>query len=259
MASNPLSVGPGAPIEFKDNNSSLFMRPSGSGGIVAVDANNVPVDLIASPGNAPGALMARSASLMGGLAFGYFFDDLNEQTLTNWTTLGTPVLDATHGFGVWTCVNTNNTLALKTLAAVVNPSVTPWHFACRMRIATAPGAAEIKTAALRNSGGNDYAMVGVLGATSTTKFVFRVNTAGAPSNALSTVNLDTTNFHVCEMWFDGVNVYGSVDGEMPVLVCGAALCPTVFLSDTFGVFAAAGGALGMYVDYFYSAAARTAT
>lgn len=200
-------------------------------------------------------------TVLGSADFGWFFDDFEAQTLNNWSVLGPPVQDLTHGFGVWSCVNTNTFIAFKTaVVAVFNPSVTPWHFGGRMRLATAPGAGEAKGFSFDSGAGNDMIRVGLNGASSTTKFSFAITKAAALQPvALSTISTDATTFHYMEMWFDGTSVWGSVDNETPVLVGTAANLPTIAMFDRWGTHTAAGGTLGAYYDWFYSAAARTAT
>lgn len=248
------------PETFADDSGVSMLRRIG--GVLQKSDDNGATFAPLNPNPVPlTTILERSRRIMGA-DFGFNFDDLEDQTLARWSAVGGAIAgDATHGFGVWTFVNTNTTIIFKSGPfVVVNPRVTPWHIAGRMRLATAPGAGEIKAVTLDNNTANGSMRVGLIGPTSTTKFVFAItDQAGTLVTALSSVNLDTTNFHTVELWCDGVNVYGSVDGETPVLVCPAAGCPNNACGERTGVILAAGAALGLYVDYVYAAAARTAT
>jgi hypothetical protein len=263
MGNDSPFISPGNPARFLDNSgesrldrvNGVLAKSDDGGGTYSPLGGGSGF----AAGSAEAALTARSASIMGSNSWAYEFDDFEAHTLNRWSVLGPPVQDATHGFGVWTCVNTNTFIGFKTIVAVANPSVTPWHVAGRMRLATAAGAAEVKGFSL-DSGSADFVRVGLQGAQSTAKFSATITKASVlVASALSTVNVDTTNFHVFELWFDGTSCWMSVDGETPVFVCAAATLPVVALCDRWGTGAAAGGALGAYYDYFYSAAARTAT
>jgi hypothetical protein len=67
---------------------------------------------------------------------------------------------------------------------------------------------------------NQMIGVGIFQDVSATKFSFRVARAGVVVSALSTISISTA-FHKIEIWSDGSSVFGSVDGETPVLVTAA--------------------------------------
>ena len=246
---------------------------------IAADQNGVlyqsikggPFGVLGGAASSELALLARSAGIMGTSEWAANFDDLDDQTTARWSAVGGAITgDATHGFGVWQFVNTNTTILFKSGPfIVVNPRVTPWHIGGRMKLITAPGAGEIKCVSLDNNTANGSMRVGLNGPVSTTKFVFAVtDQAGVLVTALSTVNLDITNFHKVEMWLQndvsltGIvtpTVYGSVDNETPVFVCPGTGCPNNACGERTGVILAAGAAAGLFVDYIYAAAARTAT
>lgn len=207
-------------------------------------------------------LMARTASIIPAGDYMVDFDDLTGAVLaSNWTVGGSPANDLTHGPGVWTFPNTANTYLVKPTATVANGAATRWHAAARVRFPTALSAAERFSFGLCKDGAlTDFAFAGTRQASSGTKFVFSVSKASSVINVLSTVSIDLTNFHVLEVWFDGTNVYGSVDNESPVLVTAAANVPTTVLTPTHWLIATANaGGFSAYIDYLYSAAARTAT
>jgi hypothetical protein len=121
------------------------------------------------------------------------------------------------------------------------------------------GAGDIKGFQFVAVAGNpdtDSVFVGIRQTVSATKFVFSLIKATVVVNALSTVNIDT-NWHKLELWFNGTQVFGSVDGETPVLVGAAANCPTVPMQERHGCDLGAGAAVDQFYDYTYAAAART--
>lgn len=202
-------------------------------------------------------LVVRSSTFMAA-GFARRFDDLNDNTLATWGVVGSVAVDATRGPGVWTFPNTNFTLLINGSPVVANPAATPWHLAGRFKLVTAAAANEVKGVSLGEGSVTSQLHVGLKQAISATKFVFSVTKASAVVSALSTVSLDTTAFHIGELWFDGTSVYGSVDNETPVLVTTAANVPIVVLFERHGTETAAGGADGLLIDYVYFAAGRTA-
>ena len=81
-------VGPNGPIEFKDNNSSSFMQPNGSGAVVLVDATGKPVAGVGSSGDKWDMFKARAQAFMNG--------EFTTQMIDKW---GANTDVATSGFG----------------------------------------------------------------------------------------------------------------------------------------------------------------
>lgn len=252
--------GSGNLATFRDNSGDSFLdRRAGVLSKTDDGVNWTAAGAIA--GYSQDLLAARTSQLLGGALFTANYDELAQQTLLGWSVAGGAIAgDLTHPT-TWSFVNTNTTIMFKAASpTVVLPQTTPWHIAGRIKFVTAIGAGEVKAVSLDNNTANGSVRVGLNGPVSTVKFCFTLTTnAGVAVTALSTVNLDITNFHVVELWFDGVNVWGSVDGEAPVLVGVAANLPSSACFERTGVFAAAGAAVGMFVDFTYAAAQRTAT
>lgn len=206
-------------------------------------------------------LLARSSLIFSGNPFTASFDDLVQATLLGWSVAGGAIAaDLTHASS-YSFVNTNTTIMFKAGSpVVVLPQTTPWHLAGRIKFVTAIGAGEVKCVTLDNNTANGSVRVGLNGPVSTVKFCFTLTTsAGVAVTALSTVNLDITNMHIVEVWMDAsLNVWGSVDGEAPVLVGVAANLPNNACYERTGVIAAAGAAVGMFCDFVYAASQRTA-
>lgn len=207
------------------------------------------------------ALLARSAAFMPS-GWAYRFDDFIKASLgSDWNVNGTWASSAAKGPGVWSALSNATTVIQQSASVtplVANPSVTPWHIGGRMQLVVAVAAGDIKGFALSTlTPATNSVAVGIRQTVSGTKFVFAAIKAGAVVTALSTVSIDT-NFHKMEIWFDGVSMWGSVDGESPVLVTTAANLPIVGLMERHGAEAASGAAADQFFDYAYSAAGRTA-
>jgi hypothetical protein len=228
---------------------------SGVTGLRWVESSEAILDLA--------TLFGMRSDLLLPAGFAAKLDDLD--TVTSLFTLaGSPVADATRGPGVTTFPDTNFTLLLGS-TVIANPAVTGWHIGGRARLLTI-ASGNVKGFSLAEGSVASYLHVGLRESVSATKFVFSVSKAGVAVTALSTVDLDTTNFHVLEMFNDvnGVlgtagNVYGSVDDETPVLVTTSANSPIVALTERHGIELASGGADGLLIDATYYAAGRTTT
>jgi hypothetical protein len=210
-----------------------------------------------------GTLVNRSASIMGANSWAYEFDDLLKNALSSdWSVAGTWAQSTTKGPGVWTATSASPAVLSRTggnPSLTVNPSVTPWHIAGRMLHVVALQVNDQKgicngTVAPNTNGCG----AGIRQGVSPTKYVFWAMKAGVLVSALSTVSIDTTAFHKIELWFDGLNMYGSVDNETPVLVTSAANLPTTATGERHGVEVGTGVGVDQFFDYFYCAAARTA-
>jgi hypothetical protein len=231
-----------------------------SGALNASDDGGVTFYPLGSMGNAMDRLLARSRSVLPA-GYASFFHDFDGVTLLPpWSSAGTPAVDATRGPGVWSMPSTNANVFFKNSTLLVaNPSVTPWHIGGRFLKTVAPTAGNVVGYACTpfGDGVTNTCHVGIVQALSATKYVFRAVKGGATASALSTVSIDT-NFHIVEIWFDGVSMWGSVDNETPVLVTAAANLPTVTSGERFGVETGTGAAVENFFDFAYAAAARTA-
>jgi hypothetical protein len=228
----------------------------------SVSVNGGPYTALAagsSPLGTLGALAARSATVLGTTDFAVVFDELEEPLASGWQVLGTWTASGTKGPGVFGVASANDAVIIRQgLSIVAAPQTTPWHMAGRQQV-LAFGAGDIKGFQFVAVAGNpdtDSVFVGIRQTVSATKFVFSLIKATVVVNALSTVNIDT-NWHKLELWFNGTQVFGSVDGETPVLVGAAANCPTVPMQERHGCDLGAGAAVDQFYDYTYAAAART--
>lgn len=260
-------VGPGNPLVSTDNSgTSLLMRQQGvwqvsnDGGVTWTSLSGSGF----APGTDVAALTVRSASIMGANSWAFEFDDLITTALTsNWNVAGTWAYSTTKGPGVWTATSTSPAVLARsggTVPLIVNPASTPWHIGGRMMHVVALQAADQKGICIGTIVPNTNGCgAGIRQGVSAAKYVFWATKAGALVSALSTVSIDTTNFHKLELWFDGVNMYGSVDNETPVLVTAAANLPATAIGERHGVEVGTGVGVDQFFDYFYCAAARTAT
>lgn len=227
-----------------------------------LDTDWTPVGGASGAPSGAGALIERSASFMPP-GFAADFDDFTSNTLVDWSASGGIVNVTTRGPGVWSFPNTNFALLQKQSISVVNAAVTPWHLAGRIKFGTATAAGDREGMLLGTGAFSNFVAVGRYQAASATHFVFTLCKALAFTQVPSTVPIDTTNFHTVELWFDGTNVYGSVDDETPVLVGTAANCPAALaLNPLHGVVVTGsdgGGGVAMFIDFAYTAAGRTAT
>lgn len=209
------------------------------------------------------ALTARSASIMGANSWAYEFDELLKVALSSdWSVAGTWAQSTTKGPGIWTATSASPAVLSRTggnPSLTVTPSVTPWHIAGRMMHVAALQAGDIKGICNGTiAPGTNGCGAGIRQATSAVKYVFWATKGGVLVSALSTISIDTTAFHKLELWFDGVNLYGSIDNETPVLVTAAANLPVGATGERHGVEAGTGVGVDQFFDYFYAAAARTA-
>jgi hypothetical protein len=210
------------------------------------------------------ALVARSASIMGSSSWLWQMDDLLKSSLTSdWAVSGTWANNSAKGPGVWSATSASPAVISRTGGTpilVANPSVTPWHIAGRMQHVVALQANDQKGICngtiVPNTNGCG---AGIRQGVSATKFVFWTEKAGVLTSALSTVSIDTTNWHKIELWFDGTTLFGSVDNETPVTVTTAANIPSTVMGERHGVEVGTGTGVDQFFDYFYAAAARTAT
>lgn len=206
-------------------------------------------------GTSESALRARSASFMAS-GFAVSFDDLS--AIAAYAPSNGAAMSTLYGPGVVACPAVAAALIAKSGVWVKNPRVTKWHLAGRMLMASTVSAADAKAIQLHDGTGSNLIGVGLYQATSATKFSFRVTQTGTPTTALSTVNYDNL-YHVVEIWFDGVSVWGSVDNETPVLITSVAgNIPNVGLAERHGNEAAGGTGI-TYIDFAYAAAERTAS
>lgn len=202
---------------------------------------------------------ARSKSFMSA-DFSANFDDFDYNAVTAlWAINGAPAISNVYGGGIVAFPAANAVLIAKSSGGVIkNPAATKWHLGGRMLLTAAMAASDIKQIALHDGAGTNMVSAGILQATSAVKYVFRAIKAGATVTALSTVSVDLL-FHVIEIWFDGLNMYGSIDGETPVLVTSAANLPTVTLFERHGNEQWVSGAGILYLDVAYAACDRLAS
>lgn len=244
----------------------MRLAAPGPSGSPQVSINGAAYSALAgfASGTDEAALTARSASIMGGAAWAYQFDDLLLNSLaTNWSVAGTWANNSTKGVGVWTATSASPAVLSRTGGTpilVAQPNVTPWHIACRMLHVAALQANDQKGVCngtiVPNTNGCG---AGIRQGVSATKYVFWTEKAGVLVSALSTVSIDTTNFHKIELWFDGTSLFGSVDNETPVLVTSAANIAATVMGERHGVEVGTGVGVDQFFDYFYAAGARTPT
>jgi hypothetical protein len=136
-----------------------------------------------------------------------------------WTAVGTSPVDASERGGALNCVTGAGASATSGLSSAAmlydGAAAEKFYVACRMRVVSAMTATMNVGIGLETSGlftGNDHCFVGGRGATSTTLFSAK---CGAQT-ANSTIAVDTTSYHVFELWCDGDYQYLSVDDETPV-------------------------------------------
>lgn len=246
------AVGPSGP------NAMRFALPDGV--TPSVSINGGAYSPLGGGGSA-GTLLARSASVLGTTDFFAVMDDLDGPISSNWQALGSWAASGTKGPGVYGVQSANDAVLIRQgVALVAAPNVTPWHIAGRQQV-LAFGAGDIKGfqgVAVSGNPDVDSVFVGIRQSVSATKFVFTLVRSSVFVSVLSTVSIDT-NYHKLEIWFNGTQVFGSVDGETPVLVGAAANCPTVPLQERHGCDLGSGLAVDQFYDYVYAAAARTAS
>jgi hypothetical protein len=242
---------------------------SGGGGVqsvvageeIAVD-NTDPENPIVSfdPSDTVGRLNRKSAMVLGLDDFAYSFDDLFMNLLPGWSVSAGIVNNTATGPGVFRFPNVNFSLLQRTQILVADAAVTPWHIAGRVKFLSAIAATDRQGLCVGTGAFTNLIELGRNHTVSATHFFFGVRKANVLTSAVSTVPLDITTFHEIEIWFDGTDVWGAVDGETPVHVAVAANCPTnpPALFDLHGVIVTGTvGGNAMDLDYVYTAFGRT--
>jgi hypothetical protein len=255
---------PGNRLLLTDNGHTIEIASVNGVLNAAVDGGAfTPIGGGAFAATTEGGLITRSASLLGTTNLAEVFDEFDTIALaSNWNVSGAWVQSTTIGPGVWGMPSSATNVIQRSAGQAVwvaNPSVTPWHIAVRFKLAVAVVAGDVKGAGFSIAGAFpalNACYAGIFQSVSATKFVFTARKAGVSLTALSTVNIDT-NFHVLEIWFDGVSMWGSVDNETPVLVTTAASVPIVPMAERHGVEAGTGAAVEQFIDFTYATAGRT--
>jgi len=101
-----------------------------------------------------------------------------------------------------------------TTSLIDNPRTALWYIVSRMKVSTAIDAAALCSLRIYTAAGsNPQVTWGVTGSVSTTHFVLAVidGAGSVAASDTSTVAIDTS-YHTFEMWNDGTNVHGAIDG-----------------------------------------------
>lgn len=231
MATADVQTVPGV-LSFHDVGLGTGLKAEqGMAGIMNVNGTMTKVDdagtqtALGGGGGGSGFVatqLARAAAISATLT-GWFYDDFENSALwiagpnnaagtlkyndaTNTTFDPSALtLGSGGGAGVGHAVTVGNTGSVKT------PKTTPWYYAWRAKFPFAADANDNAMLEMRIPGSSPHVQFGIRGVNSLVKWTMTIGNVDLITASGATSNIDQL-VHLFEVWFDGTNVVGAVDG-----------------------------------------------
>jgi hypothetical protein len=141
-----------------------------------------------------------------------------------------------------------------TVDLIANPQTDRWYMVWRAALGTGVDAAgNIDGSLFTATLGNPTTRFGAVGSVSITNYAYIVtNNAGATTaSAATTVALDTSVYHVFEMWSDGTTTFFAMDGTTLTSIASTLLGTSPVCPNLIATNGATIAARTMNADYLY--------